>query len=99
MDSEELKRRTKGFAVKVIRMSISIPDSPAGRRISGQFVGAGTSIGANYRAACRARSKAEFNSKLQIVQEEADESAYWIEIMMESGLVAGREWIELQGGR
>jgi len=95
MNSEELKKRTKAFAVKVVRMSGSIPETPVGRRISGQFVGAGTSVGANYRAACRARSRAEFNSKLQLVQEEADESAYWIEIMLESELVRGSEWLGL----
>jgi four helix bundle protein len=95
VNSEELKKRTKAFAVKVVRMAKSIPDSGVHRRITAQFVGAGTSVGANYRAACRARSRAEFNSKLQTVQEEADESAYWIEIMLESELVNGSEWLAL----
>ncbi|MEX2117594.1 MAG: four helix bundle protein [Bacteroidota bacterium] len=95
MDAEELKRRTKRFAIWVIRMAKTIPQNAVGRRITDQLVGAGTSVGANYRASCRARSKAEFNSKLQIVQEEADESAYWIEVLTESELVSGSEWVEL----
>lgn len=95
MNAEEMKRRTKQFAVKVVLMSGAIPKTPAGKRIAGQFVGAGTSVGANYRAACRARSRAEFNSKLQIAQEEADESGYWIEVLLEAGMVAGSEWLAL----
>ncbi len=92
MDADEMKQRTKAFALRVIRMVESIPQSVAGREITRQLVGSGTSVGSNYRAACRSRSKAEFNSKLQIVQEEADESAYWIEVLMEGRMVVGEEW-------
>jgi len=92
MDAEEMKRRTKAFALCVIRMSESIRQTVAGRIIARQLVRAGTSIGSNYRAACRSRSKAEFNSKLQTVQEEADESGYWIELLLESELVGGEDW-------
>ena len=95
MNADEMKQRTKAFALQVIRTAESIPQNVSGRIITRQFVGAGTSVGSNYRAACRARSKAEFNSKLQIVQEEADESAYWIEVLMESQMVDGKEWISL----
>ena len=92
MDAEELKRRTKAFALWVIRMVDSIPQAAVGKLIARQLVGASTSVGSNYRAACRSRSKAEFNSKLQTVLEEADESEYWIEILLESDLVNGEEW-------
>ena len=95
MNSEELKQRTREFAVKIVKLASIIPSTPAGRRIAGQFVGAGTSVGANYRAACRARSKAEFNSKMQIVQEEADETTYWIEVLLESGMVNGSDWLAI----
>ncbi|MBI2620382.1 MAG: four helix bundle protein [Ignavibacteriales bacterium] len=95
MDAEELKQRTKRFALCVIQMAESIPQTVVSRRITDQLVRAGTSVGANYRASCRARSRAEFNSKLQTVQEEADESAYWIEVLLESNLVSGSEWVKL----
>jgi four helix bundle protein len=95
MDAEELQRRTKEFAVRVVRMAGRIPETSVSKRIIGQFVGAGTSVGANYRAACRARSRNEFASKLQIVREEADESVYWIEILLETQIVSGSEWLSL----
>jgi four helix bundle protein len=92
MNAEEMKRRTKVFALQVIRTSESIPQTVAGRIIARQLVSAGTSVGSNYRAACRSRSKAEFNSKLQTVQEEADESGYWTELLMESGIANSEKW-------
>ncbi|MBI4428491.1 MAG: four helix bundle protein [Ignavibacteriales bacterium] len=76
-------------------MAEKIPQNVTGKIITGQLVGAGTSVGSNYRAACRARSKREFNSKLQTAQEEADESAYWIEVLLESGMVQGEDWVSL----
>ncbi len=86
MTPEELKARTTEFAVQVIEVVEDLPRSKAAQHIGGQLLRAGTSIGANYRAACLARSHTEFTSKLGIVLEEADESAYWLELLMTSRL-------------
>jgi len=75
MTVEELKERTKKFALRIIKLVDALPKTTTGRAIGGQLVRAGTSVPANYRAACRGRSKAEFIAKLGIVEEEADESA------------------------
>jgi len=83
---EELKRRTKQFAVDIILFCDSLKTCKASAVITYQLVKSATSTGANYRAACRARSKAEFFSKICIVVEEADESEYWLEIICESNL-------------
>jgi four helix bundle protein len=80
----ELKERTKEFAKRIIRLCRSLPPSREARLVGDQLFRAGTSVGANYRAACRGRSKAEFVSKLAIAVEEADESAYWLEIVIET---------------
>ena len=87
MDENELKQRTKQFALRAIRLADSLPKNFIGKVIGSQFVRAGTSVGANYRAACRARSQAEFIAKLGIVEEEADECGYWMELIIESGLM------------
>lgn len=84
---EEFKKRTKQFALRIIRLADSVPKTLAGRHIGGQLLRSGTSVGSNYRAACRARSSAEFCSKLGIVEEEADESIYWMELLIEGELV------------
>jgi four helix bundle protein len=81
---QEMKLRTKGYAKRIIKVCRSLPDNFEGRRISDQLFRAGTSVGANYRAACRSRSKADFVSKLGIVLEEADECLYWLEIIYET---------------
>jgi four helix bundle protein len=81
----ELQDRTKRFALRVMRLGDSLPAKVSGRCLAGQLVRSGSSVAANYRAACRARSKAEFLSKLQIVIEEADETAFWLELVIESG--------------
>jgi four helix bundle protein len=85
--SEELKRRTKAYALRVMRLCDAIPDSPAGRVIRGQLLRAGTSVGANYRAACRAKSPADFIAKMGTVEEETDESLYWMELLIEGDLL------------
>jgi four helix bundle protein len=95
MKSDELKLRTKQFALRVIRMSDSIPKTTAGSVISKQLIRCATSVGANYRAACRGRSKAEFVSKLQTVIEEADESGYWMELLIDSELMPASRLISL----
>lgn len=79
--TNDLKERTKRFAVDVVRFCSTLSGKPELRAISNQLVRSGTSVGANYRAACRSKSKADFINKLSIVEEEADESEYWIELV------------------
>jgi len=87
MTEIELKQRTKAFALRVLKLASALPQNTFGRVLGGQLVRSGTSVGANYRAACRGRSKAEFIAKLGTVEEEADESAYWMELIMDDGLL------------
>ena len=87
MDSRELKERTKQFALRIIRVVDALPKTTSGRAIGNQLVRAGTAVGANYRAACLGRSRAEFIAKLGVVIEEADECGYWLELIMETGLL------------
>ncbi len=87
MDEQELKQRTKRFALRVIKLVDALPKTTVGRAIANQLMRAGTSVGANYRTACRSRSKAEFIARVGVVEEEADESAYWMELIIESGLM------------
>ena len=87
MTESEMKQRTKAFALRVIKLVNSLSRELVARRLGDQLLRSGTSVGANYRAVCRARSKADFVSKLGIVEEEADESAFWMELLIESGLV------------
>ena len=87
MDAEELKGRTKAFALRVIRLVEALPKSRTGDVIGRQLLRAATSVGSNYRAACRARSQVEFAAKVGIVEEEADECAYWLELTVEAGLL------------
>ncbi|MFD2033302.1 four helix bundle protein [Belliella marina] len=82
-----IKQRTKRFALDVIEIIESLPNSASARIISYQLAKSSTSVGANYRAVCRARSDKEFISKLQIVLEEADESGYWLELIQAKGWV------------
>jgi len=93
--SEELKRRTKAYALRVMRLCDAIPDTPAGRVIRGQLLRAGTSVGANYRAACRAKSPADFIAKMGTVEEEADESLFWMELLVEGELLPKERLVEL----
>ncbi|MBI2681638.1 MAG: four helix bundle protein [Acidobacteriales bacterium] len=82
---EELRERTKKFALRVIRLTKALPRSMEAQVLGKQLLRSGTSVAANYRAVCRARSKPEFVAKLGIVVEEADESVLWLELMIESG--------------
>lgn len=82
----DLKARTKQFAVRIIRLYRALPRNEESRVIGRQLLRSGTSIGANYRAACRARSKAEFVAKLGVVLEEADETVFWLELLPEAGM-------------
>ena len=87
MDEKELKDRTKQFALRVMKLVDALPNSFSGRAIAGQLIRAGTSVGANYRSACRGRSRAEFIAKLGTVVEEADECCFWLELIMDGELI------------
>ena len=89
MTPKELRARTKRFAVDVIRFSRELPTTLDGRTTGGQLLRAATSVAANYRSACRGRSRAEFIAKLGIVLEEADESLLWLEVMNEAEVASG----------
>ena len=89
MTPEEMKQRTRTFAVRVLRFVDGLPNGRSVNILARQLVSASTSVGSNYRAACVARSKAEFNAKLQTCLEEADESAYWLEVLKECGVSDG----------
>ena len=85
--AEAFKKRTKKFAIDIIKLSKSFPKSTEGYILSKQLIRAATSIASNYRAVCRARSDAEFYSKICIVVEEADESVFWLEIITEADIL------------
>jgi four helix bundle protein len=85
--ADDLKRRTQEFALRIIRLCERLPSRPAARVIGNQLLRSGTSVGANYRAARRARSGPDFVSKIGIVLEEADECVYWLELLCASGIV------------
>ena len=84
MKGENIKERTKDFAIRVLNMASSIPKDFASQNISRQIVRSATSAGANYRAACRSKSRKDFVNKLKIVEEELDETNYWLELIEES---------------
>jgi four helix bundle protein len=88
MGEQELKNRTKAFALRVMKLVGVLPDGSVARTIGNQLIRGGTSIGANCRAACRGRSKAEFIAKLGIVVEEADETCYWLELIVDGQLLS-----------
>jgi four helix bundle protein len=90
MTESEMKQRTKTFALRVIKPASSLSKDFAGRRLADQLLRSGTSVAANYRSACRARLRPDFVNKLGIVEEEADESALWMELLVESGIVPER---------
>lgn len=83
-----LKERTKQFVLDAIKFYQELPKTEESKLIGRQFIRSSSSVGANYRAACRSRSKAEFHSKISIVVEEADETAFWLEILTDSGIVS-----------
>src|SRR6185369_2792365 len=87
MTEDYLKKRTKEFALRVIKLVQSLPNTPLARHIGGQLMRCGTSVPANYRASCRSRSTADFVAKMGIVEEEADESVFWIELLVDTELV------------
>lgn len=95
MGRKELETRTKNFVLRIIKLVENLPTAVVGKNIANQLVRSGMSVGANYRASCRGRSKAEFIAKLGVVLEETDECVYWLEIIMESGLLPKKKVLEL----
>lgn len=87
MNSEEMKKRTKAFANRIVRLCGALPNHWVPRTLGAQLLRCGTSVGANYRAVCRAKSKADFVNKLRIVEEECDESLFWMELLIENDIV------------
>ncbi len=94
MDNKEfakgLEKRTRQFAVRIIRLSTTLPNTPEGRVVRNQITKSGTSIGANYREANRARSKADFRNKIKICESEASETQYWLEVIQET------KWLSIE---
>jgi four helix bundle protein len=88
MGYDDLKRRTKKFALDIIKLVEGLPDDRTGKILGGQLLRAGTSVGANYRSASRARSNSDFISKMGIVEEEADETGYWLDLLISAGKVS-----------
>ena len=95
MDENLFKQRTKQLALRIIKMVEALPQNRTVDVLGRQLIRSGTSIGANYRAACRGKSTADVIAKLRIVEEEADESAYWMELLIESGLLPEARLSEL----
>jgi len=91
----ELLTRTKAFGLRILKLVDHLPRSTSGRAIGNQLVRSGTSVGANYRAACRSRSRAEFAAKLGVVAEEADETVYWLEVIRDGNLLPAKKLTEL----
>ena len=89
MNANQLKNRTKSFSIMILDLVEELPVSIAGKAIANQIVRSGTSVGANYRAVCRARSDREFISKMNIVVEESDETLFWLELIEE------KKWIDI----
>jgi len=83
----DLKKRTKECALRIVRLVEALPRRRTAEVLGRQLLRSGTSVGANYRSACRAKSNADFISKMGIVEEEADESLYWMELLIEAGIV------------
>jgi four helix bundle protein len=83
----DLKKRTNAFALRILKLVDATPETTAGRALASQIVRSGTSVAANYRAACRAKSPADFIAKMGTVEEEADETLFWLELIEESELV------------
>lgn len=86
MNKEELKDRTKKFALLIIKIVEELPNTKTGNTIGNQLIRSGTSVAANYRTACRARSNADFISKITIVEEESDESLFWLELIEDTNI-------------
>ena len=89
MNKDELKRRKKDFGLRVMKLVRTLPKDIPGKVIADQLMRSASSVGANYRSACRARSTAEFIAKLGVVLEESDESGHWLELIIADGMLPG----------
>jgi len=87
MNEPQMKDRTKKFALRILKMADALPTSRSGNAIANQIVRSSTSVAANYRALCRSKSRADFINKTSIVEEEADESGFWLELIVDAGLM------------
>src|SRR5947208_6434815 len=92
----DLKKRTKAFALRILKLVDALPKTTAGRALASQIVRSGTSVAANYRAACRARSTSDFIAKMGIVEEETDETLFWLELLEESDLISAANLISIK---
>ena len=90
MNEKEMKQRTKKFTLRVLKLVDAIPNTRCGNAVANQLVRSGSSVGANYRALCRAKSRADFAHKTSVVEEEANESSFWLEITTEAELLPAR---------
>ena len=95
MTREEMKARTKAYANRIVKLCEALPDKWVARTLGMQLLRSGTSVGANYRAVCRAKSTADFLNKLRIVEEECDESLFWMELLVENNFVKARRLTSL----
>ena len=93
--AEILKKRTKEFKIRLVKLFRCLPKTDEARVMSRQVLRSGTSVAANYRAVCRARSKAEFIAKVGVVVEEADETVFWLELLVDTGIVQSERMAEL----
>ena len=93
MNESEMKRRTKQFAIRVVHVAEALPNTRTGNHVGGQLLRAGTSVAANYRAACRAKSVADMLAKLAIVEEEADESTFWLELIIDIEMMSAAQLV------
>ena|SRR6266403_2462398 len=87
MNEIEMKNRTKQFALGVLKMADALPTNRGGNAIANQIIRSSTSVAANYRALCRAKSRADFINKTSIAEEEADETGFWLELVVDAGLL------------
>ena len=94
-NAEELRERTKKFAIRIVRLFKALPKATEAQILGKQLLRCGTSVAANYRAVCRARSKAEFVARIGIVAEEADESVFWLELIEETGTLNAKQLQEI----
>lgn len=90
MNEPQMKNRTKQFALRILKMADALPTSRSGNAIANQIVRSSTSVAANYRALCRAKSRADFINKTSIIEEEADESSFWLELIVDAGLLSAK---------
>jgi four helix bundle protein len=95
MTRDEMKNRTKAYANRVVKLCSALPENWIARTLGRQLLRSGTSVGANYRAVCRAKSNPDFINKLRIVEEECDESLFWMELLVDNNLVKGGRLDEL----